>query len=422
MKILILNQAFHPDVVATAQHASDLAIALSREGHDVSVVCSVRGYADRKLRFPRRENWNGIQVFRVWSPGLGKSRKWTRALDFAVFMAACAIRILLLSQFDVVIALTSPPLISFLAALAVPLRAKRLVFWSMDLNPDEAIAAGWLRDGSYTSRLLSWMMRYSLFRAERIIALDRFMKERIVAKGIAEHRISVLPPWSHDQHVRFDCEGRESFRAAHDLKDKFVVMYSGNHSPCHPLDSVVAAAEHLSNREDIIFCFVGGGSEFHKISKWAEARNAKNIICLPYQPIDNLSASLSAADLHVVVMGSKYVGIVHPCKVYNILAVSKPFLYIGPRGSHVCDIMSEMTQLRMDTYSASTDCIPEVVAAILRAQHRSTTPASSTQQVAQRFSQASLMPEMLRFIEKAAANDPLRGRAALVDPNLTAHP
>ena len=222
-----------------------------------------------------------------------------------MFIVGCAIRILLLPRFDLVIALTSPPLISFLAALAVPLRARRLVFWSMDLNPDEAIAAGWLREGSYISRLLSWMMRYSLLRAERIIALDRFMKERIVAKGIAENRISVLPPWSHDQYVRFDSEGRESFRATHELKHKFIVMYSGNHSPCHPLDSLIAAAEHLSDYEDIVFCFVGGGSEFQKIRRRAETRNAKNIICLPYQPIDKLSASLSAADLHVVVMGSK---------------------------------------------------------------------------------------------------------------------
>ncbi len=415
MKILILNQAFHPDVVATGQHASDLAIALSREGHDVSVVCSVRGYDDPSRRFPCREWWNGIDIFRVWSPGLGKGKKWKRAIDFAVFIVSCAIRILLLPRFDLVIALTSPPLISFLAALAVPIRARRLLFWSMDLNPDEAIAAGWLREGSFTSRLLSWMMRYSLLRAEKIVALDRFMKERIVAKGIAEHRISVLPPWSHDQHVRFDSEGRESFRATHGLKDKFVVMYSGNHSPCHPLDSLIAAAGHLSVHEDIVFCFVGGGSEFQKIRKQAQEHDAKNIICLPYQSIDKLSASLSAADLHVVVMGSRYVGIVHPCKVYNILAVNKPFLYIGPPSSHVCDIMSEMSQLGIDTYSAVTDCVPEVVANILEAQGRLIAPTESMRQVAQWFSQLSLMPEMLRVIQQSAANGLLLPEATVAD-------
>lgn len=192
-------------------------------------------------------------------------------------------------------------------------------------------------------------------------------------------------------------------------------MYSGNHSPCHPLDSLIAAAGHLSVHEDIVFCFVGGGSEFQKIRKWTQERDAKNIICLPYQSIDKLSASLSAADLHVVVMGSRYVGIVHPCKVYNILAVNKPFLYIGPPSSHVCDIMSEMSQLGIDTYSAATDCVPEVVANILEAQGRSIAPMESMRQVAQRFSQISLMPEMLRVIQQSTANGLLLPEATVAD-------
>ena len=66
-----------------------------------------------------------------------------------------------------------------------------------------------------------------------------------------------------------------------------------------------------------------------------------NVKCLPYQPLSELSSSLSAADLHVVVMGDEFVGIVHPCKVYNILAVGAPVLYIGPEPSHVTDIASQ---------------------------------------------------------------------------------
>ena len=58
--------------------------------------------------------------------------------------------------------MTSPPLISFLASLAVPGKANNLVFWSMDLNPDEAIAAGWLAKKSLPARVLSRMLLYSL--------------------------------------------------------------------------------------------------------------------------------------------------------------------------------------------------------------------------------------------------------------------
>ena len=63
------------------------------------------------------------------------------------------------------------------------------------------------------------------------------MRDRIIAKGIALEKIVVLPPWWQDHDVRFDAAGREQFRQAHGLQDKFVVMYSGNHSPVHPLDT-----------------------------------------------------------------------------------------------------------------------------------------------------------------------------------------
>ena len=58
-----------------------------------------------------------------------------------------------------------------------------------------------------------------------------------------------------------------------------------------------------------------------------------------YQPVEKLSAALSAADLHVVVMGNPFVGTIHPCKIYNILRVAAPVLYIGPSPSHVTQIL-----------------------------------------------------------------------------------
>ena len=51
MKILILNQAFYPDVVSTAQHAADLAVKLVEQGHEVTVIASRHGYDDPGLQF-----------------------------------------------------------------------------------------------------------------------------------------------------------------------------------------------------------------------------------------------------------------------------------------------------------------------------------------------------------------------------------
>jgi hypothetical protein len=248
-----------------------------------------------------------------------------------------------LQRFDLVLAMTSPPLISWLAALFVRIKGGKLAFWVMDLNPDEALAAGWLQQGSWVTHYLESMLLYSLHRANCIVALDRFMAKRIENKGVSVDKICVIPPWSHDHAVRYDCQGRESFRRVHGLRDKFVVMHSGNHSPCHPLSTLLQAAHALSVEREIVFCFVGGGSEITTVNAFAVRHKLSNILTLPYQPLDRLAASLSSGDLHVVIMGDPFVGIVHPCKVYNICRLGIPYLYIGPERSHIAEMNPPFT-------------------------------------------------------------------------------
>ena len=416
--------------MATGQYLSDVAVALAERGHQVTVVTSRRAYDDPQTQFARRETWRGILIHRVGSTCFGKGAKWRRAADFASFIFACGVRLATLPRYDAVVALTSPPLISFIGAWLARWRGSRFYYWVMDFNPDEAIAAGWLRADSVAGRLLDRMSRFSLRRAHRIIALDRFMRDRIMAKGIAPEKIVVVPPWSHDDHVHSDPAGRARFRQAHGLEGKFVVMYSGNHSPVHPLATLLAAAEKLRNEPEIVFCFIGGGSEWRKIKEDLESRKQKaagaedggrtaegerflqvrtsspsaNILCLPYQPLDQLSASLSAADLHVVVMGNAFVGLVHPCKIYNILSVGAPVLYIGPRPSHVTEILGPTgpkSPHLLVAHGESDRVVPQL-------QHlRQRTGAADRPipaQVLAQFSQVVLLPKLVAEIEATDAS------------------
>jgi glycosyltransferase involved in cell wall biosynthesis len=399
MKVLLLNQCFYPDVVSTAQHLTDLALGLAEQGHEVTVIASRRGYDNPEQTFAAREKWRGINIIRIPTLGLGKGAKWRRAVDFASFLLCCFLRLIVLPRQDVTVALTSPPLISFFGALFARLRGGRFCFWSMDLNPDEAVAAGWLREGSLVARVLQGFLRYSLKHSDTIIALDRFMRERIVRKGVPPERVVVLPPWSHDEDISFDQAGRDAFRAKHGLSDKFVVMYSGNHSPCHPLDTLLEAAKELQSREDIVFSFVGGGSEFQKVKDFARANRLANVLCLPYQPLAELSGSLSAADLHVVVMGEPFKGLVHPCKVYNIVAIGAPFLYIGPAESHISDLF--LTESKgINARAALPGAVAEAVRQISEAASVGPARVAGAGEVSSRFAHKTLLPRLITLLEQ----------------------
>ena len=399
MKVLLLNQCFYPDVMATAQQLSDLAKGLAKEGHRVTVIASDSGYDDPTRRFPRREVWNDIEIIRIRSLALGKDARWRRAVNFATFLLSCALKLSTQPRCDIVVALTSPPLISFLGSLFVKLKGGELFFWVMDLNPDEAIAAGWLEKGSIMARILDRLLRSSMRQAKGIIALDHFMKSRIVAKGVLAERVTVLPPWAHDDTVKYDHEGREAFRRKHKLEESFVVMYAGNHSPCHPLNTLVEAARCLSSRKEIVFAFVGGGSEQGKVKEFAALHNLDNIRCLPYQPYDMLAASLSAADLHVVVMGNDFVGIVHPSKLYNILTIGSPFLYIGPKASHISEIAARIGG-RNRAYAATNGDVDRVVACIKEEVRRLPKGAQDpVPEIAAGFSRKVLLPRLVKLLE-----------------------
>ena len=399
MKILLLNQTFYPDVVSTAQHLSDLSVALVERGHYVSIVAGRRAYDDPETLFPAREQWRGVNIIRVFSTRFGKKSKLRRALDFASFLFFCCGRLLFLPRHDVVVALTTPPLISFIGAWRAKLWRAKFCYWVMDMNPDEAIAAGWLRADSFAAKMLERMSRFSFRRASWIIALDRFMRDRIIAKGIAPEKIAVLPPWSQDQDVRFDAAGREQFRREHGLTDKFVVMYSGNHSPVHPLDTLMRAAEILQSDTSIVFCFVGGGSEFKRVQCWAETGKRTNVLCLPYQPLTQLSASLSAADAHVVVMGEAMLGLVHPCKIYNMLAVGAPVIYIGPQPSHVTEILDrpDTNHPWCSVRQGEGDRLAERIRQLRGRSAERQFPAAITAQ----FAKDMLLPRLIAGLERA---------------------
>jgi hypothetical protein len=396
MRVLLLNQAFYPDVVSTAQHAADLAAGLADAGHEVTVLASRHAYDDPLRRFPARELWRGVTVLRAPCTALGKRSLWRRAIDFASFLLSCIVHLAFLHRFDVVIAMTSPPLIAVLAALFVRSKGGALVSWIMDLNPDEAIAAGALRRDSLFARGLSRLLRFSLAASAMVVVLDRFMRDRVVAKGVPAHRVAILPPWSHSPAVHFDERGRDRFRDLHALMRKFVVMYSGNHSPCHPLDTVLHAARDLRTETDIAFAFIGGGSEFRKVVDFAAQNRLRNIACLPYQPLASLADSLSAADLHLVVMGDAFAGIVHPCKIYNVLAVGSPSLYIGPRESHITELA---------TFRADHGDVAAVTEFIRRSADSGVRRSASSAALAEQFAAPSVVPQIIAIVEDA-------GRAA----------
>jgi colanic acid biosynthesis glycosyl transferase WcaI len=123
------------------------------------------------------------------------------------------------------------------------------------------------------------------------------------------------------------------------------------------------------------------------------------VLCLPYQPLDKLSASLSAADAHVVVMGDAMLGLVHPSKIYDMLAVGAPVIYVGPVPSHVTEIFKGLKSHYPWAgvwHGAVEDLVKQIKQLRMGCIDHDRQPPA---EVRTHFSQMVLLPQMVALIE-----------------------
>ncbi len=337
--LLVLSQVYVPDPSSVGQYMHDAAAEMVRRGFRVAVLAADRGYDDPSIRYRRRQRIDGVEVARLPFSSFGKGRMSLRILGQLSFLCQCILRGLFARRLAGVFISTSPPMCGVAALVIAAWRRVPIHYWVMDVNPDQIVALGRLGPKALAVRLFERLNRWILGRAAAVVTLDDLMAERLRAKRELGERLRVVPLWPHDQHLRAVPREDNDFRREHGLGDRLVLTYSGNHSPFNPIDTLLEAARRLEDRQDLLFCFIGGGIDKPRVDRLVRERAPVNLLSLPYQPLDRLRYSLSAADVHLVTMGEGAVGCCHPSKVYAALAVGRPILFVGPEASHPADLI-----------------------------------------------------------------------------------
>lgn len=339
MRVLMLNQYFYPDIAATSQLATDLAVDLARRGHDVVAIASSRQYAAAG-KLPRSETYRKVRIVRVPATGFGRRRRLLRALDYVTFLASSVVPLFRAQRPDVIIALSTPPFLAVLGLLARQLRGVRLVFWVMDVYPEVAVKIGALKARSPATRAMKKLSRAILTHADDVIALDEAMSEVLTGAGANPARIHVIDNWCDGDEIRPVSIGTNELRATLGLGDCFTVSYSGNMGLGHDLDTVVGAMEALRD-EPVHWLFIGDGPQKKRIQRLAVEREIARISFLEYREREELPVSLTAAHASLVTMRSDVAGLIVPSKVYGLLAAGVPLLYVGPVSGRVGEIVRD---------------------------------------------------------------------------------
>jgi colanic acid biosynthesis glycosyl transferase WcaI len=344
MKILAISQVYFPDTASTAQHLTDLLEALANNGHVVTVFTSRRKYEDPKILFSKKEKQKNVNIFRIKNTGFGKINKLTRLCDFISFNLLISFKLLLINtkDYDLILGMTSPPLLSYIGIKIAKIKKLKFVYWTMDLQPELSFVAKYLKANSITAQLLQKLGDFIFLHANKIIVLDTYMQKHISKRlNYTKKEIDIIPVWPVMYKVYHGSRLDNPFRIKYGFKDKIVVMYSGNHSVMHPLTTLLEAAVSLKNDDRFLFVHIGGGTRLQEIKDYKTKYNLGNILILPYQPREIIHESLGSADIQVVSLGNDCVGYTHPNKIYGAMFIGKPILYIGPKKSHITDILDK---------------------------------------------------------------------------------
>jgi colanic acid biosynthesis glycosyl transferase WcaI len=164
-------------------------------------------------------------------------------------------------------------------------------------------------------------------QSDGVIVLSRDMRDFLVEQGVPPDQVHVIPNWV-DTDLIFPIKENNRFRKRHGLEDKFIVMYSGNLGMSQHLDRVLEAARLLCDEKDLVFAIVGNGIDRERLERIAAEEHLDNVRFLGYQPKSALAETLSAADLHIVVLRPELQRYLMPSKFYGVLASGTPTIAV----------------------------------------------------------------------------------------------
>ena len=340
MAVVFVNRYFYPDASATSQILSDLVFGLARESISVRVVTSRQNYHDKTRVFPAREMLDGVDIRRVWSTCFGRIGLLGRFFDSTTFIAAAAFKLLFsLRKNDKVVIMTDPPMIGWVIFMVAKLRGAKSLNWTQDVFPETAqiLKSRWV-SGPLMSLLKT--LRDASFRGAYMnIVIGERMAEYFLSRGISSAKIRVIHNWSDGKHIYPIPKENNPLLKMWDLRDRFIVGYSGNMGRVHEFETILRAAEILLEDKKFVFLFTADGYYRDHVASLAADRKLTNIYFKPPQAYKDLAPGLGVSDVHLVCLRPDLESLVVPSKFYGIAAAGRPVIFIGDADGEIARLV-----------------------------------------------------------------------------------
>ncbi len=335
MRILIYSYNYHPEPIGIAPLMTELAEGLVTRGHQVRVVTAMPNYPERQIypdyrgKLYLKETRNGVDIQRCYvairpNPGLV-----TRVMLDGSFVALSFLQALRGWRPDIILS-TSPSLPACVpVALLRTLYGCPTVLNLQDILPEAAVQTG-LISNKLAIRVFETLEKFAYRSASHISVIADGFTENLLGKGVAADKITCISNWVDVNFIQPLSKQDNSFRRAHQLEDKFVVLYSGNIARTQGISTIIRAASLLKHIPEMAFVIVGEASQLADLENLNQELELTNVLLLPFAPREKLPEMLAAADVGLIMQKRNVVGFNMPSKTQVLLASGRAIVASVP--------------------------------------------------------------------------------------------
>lgn len=336
MRILAIHRYFWPDTPPYATFLRSIAGRWGEDGHQVEILTGRTTQSDRSwvTKRPANAGLGGIRVtrLRVFDeagvlPG--------QLLNFVVFPARVALRILVGPRRDVVMCSTAPQVtLGFAVSLAAKARGSAFVYHCMDLHPEIGKLSGDFSN-VLVYNLLRMMDVVAMRLSSKIVVLSEDMKASVIRRDPSlSGKLEVLNNFALSENA-------ECANSPLPLPETGTLrmIFTGNLGRFQGLETAIEAIAALPDGNPVELVFMGAGKAKVGLEKLAAdlvRRADSNVVFLPPGSAAEARALMRTAHFGLVSLAPSVVHYAYPSKTATYAAEGLPLLV-------VCDQTSDLS-------------------------------------------------------------------------------
>ncbi|MBI2483237.1 glycosyltransferase family 4 protein [Candidatus Uhrbacteria bacterium] len=345
MHLVLVTICYPPEIRSISIMMRELAEELVARGHRVTVLTSWPQYnlsaEARGTIFATDMHMNGVRVIRVKTLPTHKVAYVLRGLAHLdlprrflwTYHAHVHDRV------DGIISYISPlPLAQVGHAIAREHRAPHLLN-VQDIFPQNAIDLGIMRNRALIA-YFERMERIAYANADVITTHTEGSKTFLLEqKQVPTAKVSVVPNWI-DLDTWRTAKPTGAFRRRYRLEKKIIIGFPGVLGPAQHLDFVLEVARRTQDLQDLVFLFVGDGTERERLVTRAQTEGLRNVQFETFVDPSAYPAFVKELDVGLLCLDPTYTTSMVPGKLTGFLAAGIPVLAFLNRNNDGLGIVS----------------------------------------------------------------------------------